>query len=121
MIHISKHVIIVFDKIFYNTVVLQYAKNIFIDFSQKDCIFTRNHFETQFLIFTVFLTWLFKLILGPKLRKKFMSLLLEHLHLFQRWQKRISRNLKSIPKKSPHTGKKTNQETIKKPPTFDLS
>lgn len=114
MIHISRYVILVFDKILCNIVVLQYTKkNIFIEFSQKVCIFTRKHFGAQFfLIFTVFLMWHFKLIMGPKLclGRKFMSLLLGHLHLFQRWQKRISRDLKSIPKKPPYTGeKKTNQ------------
>lgn len=57
MIHISKYVILVFDKILCNIVVLQYTKkNIFIEFSQKVCIFTRKHFGAQFfLIFMVFL------------------------------------------------------------------
>lgn len=69
----------------------------------------RNHFGAEFfLIFTVFLRWLLKLVWGTKisLSRKLMCLLLEHLHLFQRWQKRISRELKSIPKNSLHTGKK---------------
>lgn len=68
--------------------------------------------RNDFLIFTVTLRLLLKRILSPKSSsgRKLMGLLLEHLRQFQRRQKKISRTLKSMPKKPPHTGNKTRDK-----------
>lgn len=58
--------------------------------------------------FSLFLRWLLKLIFSLKIsldRKKGRY----WKQLFQRWQKRISRDSKSISNISPHAGKKNNQ------------